>query len=124
MNGNHWTDFSEAQLAAIKRDAPIQASRRGHRVVSARPPAPAATAVAAEPAYPPQWLPEVQARIKAQTPAEWMRDNGPDPHEHRNGTAPAGTPSAEAYPREWLQGLDPPRGVGLGGEGWINWKAA
>ena len=47
-----------------------------------------------------------------------MRDNGPDPHEHRNGTAPAGLPPAEAYPAEWLSQADlrPPTG-GLGGEG-------
>ena len=54
------------------------------------------------PAYPPHWLPEVQA---AQTPAEWMEDNAPDPHAQRNGNAPAAAPPGDAYPAEWLQGF-------------------
>jgi hypothetical protein len=131
MNGQHWSDYSEAELAAIKRGATIHASRPA-------PVPPDVTAetrrvlvpVASESAYPPEWLPEVAARragaVNAtQTPAEWMRDNAPDPHAHRNGTAPTGSPAAEAYPAEWLSGADLnlPRG-GLGGEGFLNRRAA
>ncbi len=45
-----------------------------------------------------------------------MREQPPP---SRNGTAPAGSPPADAYPAEWLREGDiaPPRGVGLGGEG-------
>ena len=136
MNGQHWTDYTEAQLAAIKNGGTIHASRRSRGTPLARVGAPdvtaetrAALAGRVEPAYPAEWLPEIQARaqraaVKATTPAEWLRDNAPDPHEHRNGTAPAGSPAAEAYPAEWLSQADlsPPRG--LGGEGWINRRAA
>jgi len=126
MNGQHWSDFTEEQLAAIRagRTRPhVQASRPGR---GAHRPAPAPVAAVAQPAYPPEWLPEVAARATVtatQTPAEWMHDNAPDPQEHRNGTAPAGSPPAEAYPAEWLQDITP-GGTGLGGEGWINRKAA
>jgi hypothetical protein len=126
MNGRHWSDYTEQELAAIKRGATIHASRPA-------PAPPDVTAetrrvlvpVAAEPAYPQEWLPEVAARsaVKAtQTPAEWMREQPPP---SRNGTAPAGSPPAEAYPAEWLSGADlhPPNG-GLGGEGFINRRAA
>jgi hypothetical protein len=119
MNGRHWSDYTEHELAAIKRGATIHASRGEHR------PAPVVAVVAPDPAYPPEWLPEVAARatVKAtQTPAEWMREQPPP---SRNGTAPAGSPPAEAYPAEWLSGADlhPPNG-GLGGEGFINRRAA
>jgi hypothetical protein len=54
-----------------------------------------------------------------------MRENAPDPVVHRNGTAPVGSPPSEAYPVEWLSQADlHPRGSGLGGEGWLNRKAA
>jgi hypothetical protein len=126
MNGQHWSDYTEAELAAIKRGATIHASRRSrgpHRPA----PAPVVAVAAAEPAYPPEWLPEVAARatVKAtQTPVDWLRENGPDPHEHRNGTVPAGSPAAEAYPAEWLSQPDIAAHGGLGGEGWINRRAA
>ena len=126
MNGRHWSDYTEQELARMRHGAPVRASRRSRGVSPA--PAPTATATAAaEPAYPPEWLPEVAARansaVHATTPAEWMSEQPPP---SRNGTAPAGSPPAEAYPAEWLREGDiaPPRGVGLGGEGWINRKAA
>jgi hypothetical protein len=85
----------------------------------------------AEEAYPAWWLPELndrraRAAVEAQTPADWMLENAPDPAAHRNGTAPAGSPDGAAYPAEWLQGLnigEPPHG-GLGGEGYLNVRRA
>jgi hypothetical protein len=121
MNGRHWSDFSEAQLAALRR-GPVRASAtppdvtaQTRRLLTTLP------AARPEPAYPAHWLPEVKAN---QIHDDWMKDNAPDPVEHRNGTAPAGEPPAEAYPASWLNESDfQPRG-GLGGEGFINRKAA
>ena len=134
MNGNHWSDFTEAELAAIRHRGTVHASRRSRRpshlpdMTAETRAVLAPTMAAAEPAYPAEWLPEVAARatLKAtQTPADWLRDNAPDPHEHRNGTAPAGSPPSAAYPAEWLSQADlhPPTG-GLGGEGFLNRRAA
>jgi hypothetical protein len=132
----NWTNFTEAQLVQIRASGTVHASQAQHG-----PRIPDVTAEARRvlvgpyraalepPAYPPEWLPEVaaQAAVRAtQTPADWMKDNAPDPHLQRNGTAPAGSPAGEAYPAEWLREGDiaPPRGTGLGGEGWITKRRA
>jgi hypothetical protein len=118
MNGRHWSDYSEAELAAIRRNGTVHASLPARGLVSVAT-VPAGPPTAREgPAYPPEWLPEVQARSAVrvtQTPAEWMREN---PTTHRNGTAPPEDPPAETYPAEWLQGLHLPNVV-LGGDGRI-----
>jgi hypothetical protein len=137
MNGQHWTDFSEAQLAAMRAGGRVHASRRGHgpvplaqvpdvtedakRVLDAQR-QPVAAAWGDGPAYPAHWLPELRA---AQTPAEWMDENRPDTITQRNGTAPHDAPATEAYPAEWLSPADlNPRRGGLGGEGFINDRRA
>jgi hypothetical protein len=135
MTLRHWTDLTEQQLAALRAGRRVHASRTGHgplpaalvpdvteeakRVLDAQRQPVASWGPG--PAYPGWWLPEIRA---TQTPAEWMDDNRPDTITHRNGTAPRDAPAAEAYPAEWLSegDLTPPRG--LGGEGWINRRAA
>jgi hypothetical protein len=74
-----------------------------------------------EPAYPAHWLPEIEA---AQTPADWMEENSPDGHAQRNGTPPPGVSADDAYPPEWLQGFGGLGSGALGGEGFLNRRAA
>jgi hypothetical protein len=138
MNGNHWTDYTEAQLALMRAGGTVHASHAQQGPPRVRIPDVTAETrrvlvepyrAALEPeTYPPEWLPEVAARaaVRAtQTPAEWMRDNGPDPAMHRNGTAPQGSPGGEAYPANWLTEADlRPPGGGLGGEGFLNRRRA
>jgi hypothetical protein len=138
MNRNHWSGWDEAQLAAMRAGRRVHASRPGRgplphtlvpdvtedarRVLDASP-QPVVAAWGDGPAYPAHWLPELRA---AQTPAEWMDDNRPDTITQRNGTAPHDAPAAEAYPAEWLRGLnigEPPSG-GLSSEGFLNRRDA
>lgn len=129
MNRNHWSGYSEGELARMRRGGRVHAtSRRVHASHALAPDVTAQTKAVLdglrappEPAYPPQWLPEIQA---AQTPADWMNDNAPDPHEHRNGTPAPSEPPSDAYPAEWLYGLGEDRGGALGGEGFLNRRAA
>jgi hypothetical protein len=132
MNKNHWTGYTEQELARMRGNGRVHASRvRPARARVREPDVTAATkavldrlGVEPAPAYPPHWLPELVA-AKPPTPAEWSRENAPDPHEHRNGTPDPASPASEAYPREWLQGLESAeRGGALGGDGWLNRRAA
>jgi hypothetical protein len=120
MNGRHWSDYSETQLRAMRR-GPVRASAtppdvtaETRRFLSGLP------RTRPEPAYPAHWLPEVKASPLNESHEEYLRNMEPP---HSNGTAPAGDPPADAYPAEWLQGFNPPNG-GIGGEGFINRRAA
>lgn len=141
MNGRHWSDYTEAELANMRGTVRASGTRgrpaRGPVDVTAETQALLKTLPRGdEPAYPPEWLPEISAArtpqfpirhrsVRATTPVEWMRDNAPDPVEHRNGGPAPGDPTADAYPQEWLTAADlHPRNGGLGSEGFINRKAA
>ena len=128
MNGQHWTDYTEAELAQLRAGRHVHASRPAH--AKPRPHVPDVTAEARRflaglrhpvaaggvddgPAYPPEWLPEIKATM---TPAEYMEQLPPP---SRNGTAPAATPDSDAYPVEWLQGFGGLGSGALGGEGFL-----
>ena len=112
MNGRHWSDYSEQELGRMRARASVRASPEPQALGPARRHGPdRAVLVPARPRLNP--LPggvasRVQARapvIAAQTPADWMREQPPP---SRNGTAPAGSPPADAYPADWLREARPP----------------
>lgn len=143
MNRNHWSSYTEQQLAVMRAGGQppvVHASRTGHGPLPLDrvPDVTAQTRALLNglridtdpgPAYPAEWLPELKAQQfnslrGAQTPADWLDENRPDTVTQRNGTAPHDAPAADAYPAEWLQSLGPLGGAGLGGEGFINDRRA
>jgi hypothetical protein len=130
MNRNHWSAYTEAELAQMKAGGSLRASRTRPGPARVRLQQVDVTAETRaflknmprsdEPAYPPAWLPELQGTraVRAtQTPAEWMSEQEPP---HRNGTQPAGSPASDAYPAYWLNASDlHPGSSALGGEGFL-----
>ncbi len=66
MNGRHWSDYSEQELGRMRAGTCVGGARQPQALVPADVTAQTRAVLvpamaAAEPAYPAEWLPEVQA---------------------------------------------------------------